>query len=90
VNEGATNEAMTNPLSQSSNFSLKISVDMESCQSNALCMSAAPDVFEVRDDGFLYLLIEEVATDAEGAVDMRKRIEEAARLCPTQAITLSE
>ncbi len=62
---------------------MKISVDFDSCQSNALCMSAAPEVFEVRDDGFLYILIEEPGEE------LRAKVEEGARLCPTQAITIS-
>lgn len=61
---------------------MKIAVDFDRCQSNALCMSAAPDVFEVRDDGYLYVLIEEPGEE------LRARVEEAVRLCPTQAITL--
>lgn len=62
---------------------MKITVDFDRCQSNALCMSAAPEVFEVRDDGFLYILVEEPGEEH------RARVEEAARLCPTQAITLA-
>ncbi len=61
---------------------MKITVDFDSCQSNALCMSAAPEVFEVRDDGYLYLLIDEPGESLRAAVT------EAARLCPTQAITV--
>jgi ferredoxin len=45
-------------------------------------MSAADDVFEVRDDGFLYVLNESPDESRRDAV------EEAARLCPTQAITV--
>ncbi len=62
--------------------SMKITVDFDRCQSNALCMSAAPELFEVRDDGYLYVLIEEPG-EAH-----RERLEEAVRLCPTQAITI--
>ena len=61
---------------------MKINVDFDRCQSNALCMSSAPEVFEVRDDGFLYILNESPGED------LRAKVEEAARLCPTQAITL--
>jgi ferredoxin len=62
---------------------VKITVDFDRCQSNALCMSAAPDIFEVRDDGYLYVLVEEPGDDR------RASVEEAARLCPTQAISLA-
>ena len=61
---------------------MKIVVDFDKCQSNALCMSAAPEVFEVRDDGYLYVLQE------NPGAELKAKVEEAARLCPTQAITL--
>ena len=61
---------------------MKITVDFDRCQSNALCMNAAPEVFEVRDDGFLYVLIEEPGEEH------RSKVAEAAMLCPTQAITV--
>ncbi len=50
--------------------------------SNAQCMMAAPEVFEVREDGMLYVLNE---TPSE---ELRAKVVEAARLCPTQAITI--
>ena len=63
---------------------MRVVVDFDVCQSNALCMSVAPEVFEVRDDGFLYILNE---TPDES---LRARVDEAVRLCPTQAITLED
>jgi ferredoxin len=62
---------------------MKVIVDFDRCQSNALCMDAAPDIFEVRDDGYLYVLNDEPGPDRIAAA------QEAARLCPTQAITLA-
>jgi ferredoxin len=61
---------------------MRVEVNFDVCQSNALCMGAAPEVFEVRDDGYLYILQE---TPDES---LRSKVEEAARLCPTQAITI--
>jgi ferredoxin len=61
---------------------MRVVVNFDTCQSNALCMGAAPEVFEVRDDGYLYVLNE---TPDES---LRAKVEEAARLCPTQSITL--
>ena len=61
---------------------MKVVVNFDLCQSNALCMGAAPEVFEVRDDGYLYILQEEPPEE------MREKVEEAARICPTQAITI--
>jgi ferredoxin len=61
---------------------MKVIVDFEVCQSHGLCMQAAPEVFELRDDGFLYILQE---TPAE---NLRKKVETAVRECPTGAIKL--
>jgi ferredoxin len=59
---------------------MKIKVDFDICQSHGLCTQAAPEVFEIRDDGFLYLLDE---TPGEG---LRDKVERALRECPTGAI----
>ena len=37
----------------------RVVVDFDRCESNALCMGAAPEVSEVREDDFLYVLQEE-------------------------------
>ena len=60
----------------------KVVVDFDVCESNAICMGVAPEVFEVRDDDFLYVLQDEPAED------LRDKVEEAARRCPKQAITI--
>jgi len=59
-------------------------VDYDLCESNALCMAAAPEVFEVRDDNFLYVL------DENPPENLRAKVEEAVQHCPKQAITLEE
>ncbi|MGE0881473.1 MAG: ferredoxin [Acidimicrobiia bacterium] len=61
---------------------MRIVVDFDRCESNALCMAIAPDVFEVRDDDFLYLLKETVDES------YRTKMEEAVRTCPRQAIAI--
>lgn len=63
---------------------MRVVVDFDRCESNALCMGIAPEVFEVRDDGFLYIL------DEHPPESMRAQLEEAVMACPTQAITLEE
>ena len=63
---------------------MRVVVDFDLCESNALCMQAAPEVFEVRDDDFLYVLQEEPPDP------LRERCEEAARICPKQAITIED
>jgi ferredoxin len=61
---------------------VKIVVDYDKCNSNAVCMGIAPEVFEVRDDNFLYLLQEEPPEA------LRPKMEEAVRMCPTGAISI--
>jgi len=61
---------------------VKVVVDFDLCQSNAVCQGLAPEVFEVRDDGYLYLLQEE-PDEA-----LRQKVEEAVRSCPVQAISI--
>ena len=65
-------------------MSFRVVVDFDKCESNALCMAAAPEVFEVRDDDFLYVLQEEPPDE------LRAKVEEAVRVCPKQAITIAE
>lgn len=61
---------------------MRVIVDYDLCESNALCMAACPEVFEVRDDDLLYVLQDEPGED------LRAKVEEAARRCPKQAISL--
>jgi ferredoxin len=61
-----------------------IEVDFNLCESNALCMQALPEVFEVREDDLLYVLTNEIRPEQEAGA------REAAKLCPRQAITLHE
>lgn len=63
---------------------MKVSVDFDRCQSNALCMQTLPEVFEVRDDGYLYILSEELKPE------WVERAREAASICPTQAISIED
>lgn len=63
---------------------MKIVVDFELCQAHGLCTQAAPELFEIRDDGYLYVLNE---TPDEG---QRKAAEQAARECPTGAIAIED
>jgi ferredoxin len=65
-------------------MSWKVVVDFDVCESNAICMGIAPEVFEVRDDDFLYVL-EEHPSEA-----LRPKVEQAVRQCPKQAISIVE
>jgi len=59
---------------------VRIDVDYDICESNAVCMQFAPTVFEVGDDDLLNVLTEDVAPEDEAEVA------EAVRRCPRQAI----
>jgi Ferredoxin len=63
---------------------MKVVVDFDLCESNAVCMGIAPDVFEVREDDFLYIL------DENPPEAMRPQLEEAVQSCPRAAIKLVE
>jgi ferredoxin len=62
----------------------KVVVDYDLCESNAVCMGIAPEVFEVRDDNFLYVLQENPADD------LRAKVEDAVQQCPKQAISIAD
>ena len=47
---------------------MRVIINYDLCESNALCMAAAPEVFEVRDDDFLYLLQENPSEELRGKV----------------------
>lgn len=61
---------------------MKVVVDYDLCESNAVCMGIAPEVFEVRDDDYLYLL------DETPPEELRSKVEEAVRRCPKAAISI--
>lgn len=63
---------------------MKVTVDYDLCESNAVCMGIAPDVFEVRDDDFLYVLMERPDSSRHDAVRL------AAERCPRQAISVED
>ncbi|HYY11235.1 MAG TPA: ferredoxin [Kineosporiaceae bacterium] len=61
---------------------IKVLVDMDVCQNHGQCVFSAPQVFELDDDGTLVVLQGEVGED------LRDAVEEAADVCPVQAITI--
>ena len=61
---------------------MRVVVDYDVCASTGACMQVCPEVFEVRSDGYLYVLQEEPGEE------LRSKVTEAAELCPTGAITI--
>lgn len=62
---------------------MRVEIDYDVCASTGACTQEAPEVFEIRSDGYLYLLQEEPGEE------LRSKVESAAELCPTGAITIS-
>ena len=60
---------------------MKVIVDLALCQDHGQCAIAAPEVFQINDEGHL----EYDATPDEA---MREYVEEAADVCPVQAILI--
>jgi ferredoxin len=63
---------------------MRVVVDFDQCESNALCMGVAPEVFEVRDDDLLYVLEENPSEE------LREKVVAAAKSCPKNAITIED
>ncbi len=61
---------------------MKVVVDFDLCASTGSCTQVCPEVFEIRSDGYLYVLQEE-PDEA-----LRDKVTDAADLCPTGAITI--
>ncbi len=63
---------------------MKILVDYDLCEANAVCMEIEPEVFQVDDNDEIHILIESPGEE------YRKKVEEAVRLCPRQALSIEE
>lgn len=63
---------------------MKIVVNEELCEANAVCVKQAPGVFEVGDDDRVRLLIARVGEE------QLARVQNAVRRCPRQALSLVE
>jgi ferredoxin len=61
---------------------MKVTVDFDNCASTGACMQVCPEVFEVRTDGYLYILEENPSPE------LADKVNQAADMCPTAAITV--
>jgi ferredoxin len=61
----------------------QVDADFDLCESNAVCMGIAPEVFEVRDDGYLYILQENPPEE------LMNRVHEAVAACPKRALSVT-
>jgi ferredoxin len=61
---------------------MKVTVDPDLCEANALCVAAAPEVFDLIDDDVVDILLPEPPPEMESAVA------EAVIACPKQALRI--
>jgi ferredoxin len=61
---------------------MRVTVDRDLCEANAVCMALAPDVFVLDDDDEIHVV------QAHPGEERRADVEQAVHSCPKQAITL--
>lgn len=62
---------------------MKIKVDLKKCQLHGQCIISAPDVFRFDAEGNL-------SWEEDPPVSERQNVEEAAEVCPVQAILIED
>lgn len=65
-------------------MSTRLVVDRDLCESNAVCVRTAPDMFFIDDADRLHLLVE------EPSADQMEKASAAVRRCPKRALSLVE
>lgn len=63
---------------------MKIKVDFDLCESNAMCEALAPDMFRIDDDDFLQV------DDPRVTDENRDRVQQAVAACPKSALSIVE
>jgi ferredoxin len=63
---------------------MKVTVNSDLCEANAVCVRCSPEVFRLEEDDTLTILLDEIP-EAQ-----RSGVERAVRGCPRQAIALQE
>ena len=71
---------------------MKVKVDWDLCEANAVCMDVAPALYKVDDDDNFHHLVKGAEEDTSGDVpaDQEAKAREAVRLCPRQALSIIE
>ena len=63
---------------------MKVHVDSQACAGFGVCVGLCPEVFELHDDGYAVVVVDEVPEEHEEAVRL------AVNQCPARAISLSD
>ncbi|MFI5533296.1 ferredoxin [Kitasatospora sp. NPDC051853] len=61
---------------------MRITVDLNLCESHGQCVYAAPEVFSFDEDDYLVF-------EAQPSDGLRDAVEKAAAVCPVRAITVT-
>ena len=62
---------------------MKVTVDPDLCEANALCVAEAPEVFDLKDDEVVDVVLPELPPELESAVA------DAVIACPKQALRMT-
>ncbi|QDQ96828.1 ferredoxin [Tomitella fengzijianii] len=60
---------------------MRVKVDLNLCEANAICCGLAPKVFELDDEDILHVKVDEVPEELE------KRVQMAVDRCPKAALS---
>jgi ferredoxin len=63
---------------------MRVHVDHDACEANAVCQGLVPEVFEVDEEDLLHITVDDVPPALADAV------RHAVRSCPKAALSLSE
>jgi ferredoxin len=63
---------------------MKVKVDHEVCEANAVCVGLAPAVFEVDDEDNLHILVSEIPPE------LADQVRHAVNSCPKAALGIDE
>jgi ferredoxin len=59
---------------------MRVEVDHDRCEGNAVCVGIAPDLFDLDDDDYAVMKVDEIPTDQESLA------EQAIAECPRAAL----
>ncbi len=60
---------------------MRVEVDHDRCEGNAVCLGIAPDLFDLDNDDYAVMKVDEIPADEEGLA------EQAIAECPRAALT---
>jgi ferredoxin len=63
---------------------MKVAIDQDRCVGSGQCVFAVPEVFDQRDEDGIVVLLQDTPDDS-----LAPGVDEAARICPAQAILAS-